>query len=304
MSSEEQEDQLKYLEETAGALLDQWTELDEKINDLREHLGESTMEPYESKGTTYYQLEMFEKAVEELEQERPSGEKDDMRRLYIGFASLFANKLTKARETFLYILQVSRRPPIRHFAFVGLGCVQTQEQRVDDAIASFHSAKELTSTTDVVYNLGICYFHDEAFALAKEYLISYCEEVPEDGEAFFYLGCCQWQLGEKDVAWASWTTSIHLLDSEEALLSLAYVCEWHGYHFVAVHCYRRIKEKHGSSTKVLHGLAWNYALMDDKENALKYFREVLWLDPSNRNIKQSLNWLEETWPEIQNLQTD
>jgi tetratricopeptide (TPR) repeat protein len=302
LSSDEQKDQLNYLEETAGALLDTWTELDEKINGLREDAGKTLMVSYESRGTTLYELDMFEQALEELQKERTSGEKDEIRRLYIGFSSLFAQNLNKAKETFIYILQASTKPQIRHFAYVGLGCVQTQEDRVDDAIASFQSAKQLTSTKDVVYNLGICYFYEEAFQLAKEYFMTYCEQEPNDGEALFYLGCCQWQNGEIDVAWASWTTSIHLLNSLEALMSLAYVCEWHGYHFVAVHCYRRILEKHGTSIRVLHGLAWNYALMDDKENALKYFREGLWLDPSNQNIKKSLNWLGKTWPEIRDQQ--
>ncbi|MFC0559915.1 tetratricopeptide repeat protein [Halalkalibacter alkalisediminis] len=301
MSQEEQKEQLHYLEETAGTLLDTWTEMDEKINDLREEVGRTDSISFHSKGTWFYELEMFERASLELENEKTNGDKDLLRRLYLGFAFLFSMQVAKAKETFLYLIQVSVHPQIKHFAYMGLGCLQTQEERIQDAIVSFEAAKQLTLTTDVVYNLGVCYFYEEAFHLAEKYFMTYCEEEPEDGEALFFLGCCQWENIKKEDAWASWTTSINLLKSTEALLSLAYVCEWHGYHYLAIHCYKRIQEIHGDTIPTLHGLAWNFALIDDKENALKFFRDVLRLDPGNSDIRQSLQWLGATWPEVHEL---
>ncbi|WP_332693249.1 tetratricopeptide repeat protein [Halalkalibacter lacteus] len=299
LSQSEQANELAYLEETAGMLLDKWTELDEKINELKidDHSTDRVVS-YHSKGTTYYELDMFAEAARTLKMESSTGEKDELRRLYLGYAFLFSEQLEKAKETFLYIIQVSYFPYLKHFALVGLGCVQTRQQRIEDAIVSFQNANQLTSTNDVVYNLGICYFTNEAFHLAKDYFASYVEQEPEDGEALFYLGCCQWETGEHDAAWSSWTTSIHLLDSKEALLSLAYVCEWHGFHQAAIHCYKRVQEKYLESVNVLHGIAWNYALLDDKENALKAFREALFLDPNNANVCFSLNWLRQGWPEV------
>jgi tetratricopeptide (TPR) repeat protein len=302
LSDIEQANQIAYLEETAGILLDKWTELDEKIHELK--LDGQSMErfvSYHSKGTTYYELDMFEEAARALKKERSTGDKDYLRMLYLGFSFLFSEQLEKAKETFLYVIQVSYVPYLKHFALVGLGCVQTRQQRIDDAIVSFYSANQLTSTNDVVYNLGICYFTNEAFHIAKDYFSAYVEQVPEDGEALFYLGCCQWEAGEREAAWASWTTSIHLLDSKESLLSLAYVCEWHGFHQAAIHCYKRVLEKYVVSANVLHGLAWNYALLDDKENALKAFREALFLDPNNDNVCFSLQWLQQSWPELSEL---
>ncbi|MFC0470255.1 hypothetical protein ACFFHM_06865 [Halalkalibacter kiskunsagensis] len=299
LSESEQANQLAYLEETAGMLLDKWTELDEKINDLKLFANSSDkFISYDSKGTTYYQLDMFEEAARALIIEETTGEQDELRRLYLGYALLFSEQLEKAKETFLYLIQVSYLPYLKHFAFVGLGCVQTREQRIEDAIVSFQNANQLTSTSDVVYNLGICYFSNEAFHLAKEYFGKCIEQTPEDGEALFYFGCCQWETGDRDAAWSSWTTSIHLLDSKEALMSLAYVCEWHGFHQVAVHCYKRVQEKFLESVNVLHGIAWNYALLGDKENAYRAFREALFLDPNNANVCFSLNWLRQSWPEV------
>ncbi|WP_332630160.1 tetratricopeptide repeat protein [Halalkalibacter flavus] len=303
MSEAEQENQLKYLEEAAGTLLDKWTELDEKINELKDPKKER--EPsfsYTSKGTTFYELEMFEQAARTLKKESVNGPNDELRRLYLGFAYLFSEQLEEAKEAFIYIIQVSIYPALKHFAHVGLGCVQTREERLDDAIVSFEKANDLTSSLDVVYNLGICYFYNEVFHIAKQYFLSYIKQVPDDGEAFFFLGCCQWQDGSLDEAWTSWTTSISLLDSEESLLALAYVCEWHGYHQAAIHCYKRVQEKHLGSVNVLHGLAWNYALLDDKTNAIRTFHEAMRVDPNNKNITYSLNWLQKSWPEISELQ--
>ncbi len=302
MSEKEQEQQLAYLEETAGSLLDKWTELDEKIHDLKQPKnGRGITFSYFSKGTTFYDLEMFEQAAKTLKKEKVTGSNDEIRRLYLGFSYLFANHFDLAKESFLYLIQVSAYPIITHFAHVGMGCVHTKEERLDEAIASFEKANELTSSNDVVYNLGICYFFNKVFHIAKPYFQDYVEQVPDDGEAFFFLGCCHYEEGELDEAWTAWTTSISLLDSEEALIALAYVCEWHGYHQAAIHCYKRVQEKHVQSVRVWHGLAWNYALLEDKINAVNAFEAAIKLDPGNEKVEQSLNWLQESWPEMSDL---
>ncbi|MDT8859979.1 tetratricopeptide repeat protein [Alkalihalobacillus sp. MEB130] len=302
MSEVEQEKQVAYLEETAGMLLDKWTELDEKIHELKDPKHDNITFSYFSKGTTFYELEMFEQAARTLKKEKIKGPNDELRRLYLGFAYLFSEQLSDAKETFLFVIQVSQYPSLKHFAHVGLGCVLTREERLDEAIVSFEHANELTSSLDVVYNLGICYYFNEVFHIAKQYLSTYIQQVPDDGEAYFFLGCCHWQEGNTNEAWTSWTTSISLLDSKESLLALAYVCEWHGYHQAAIHCYKRVQEKHTRSVQTLHGLAWNYALLDDKENALSMFHEALQMEPDNESIRFSLIWLKKSWPEILELQ--
>ncbi|TWI58898.1 tetratricopeptide repeat protein [Halalkalibacter nanhaiisediminis] len=299
MTAHNQEKHLRYLEEIAGVLIDQWSELDEMLNHLRvdkEQL--DSLVDYHSVGTVYYQLEMFGQAADLLATEKTIGVQDELRQLYVGFACLFSNRLQKAKETFLYLIQVSQHFYIKHFAFVGLGCVHTRLMRIEDAIEAFENAKRLTTTNDVVYNLGVCYFAIEAFHLAEPYLVDYLRQVPDDGQALFLLGCCQWENGAIDAAWTSWLTSVNLLDSVHALLALAYVCEWHGHHQAAIHCYKRIQTKDHDQGNILHAIAWNYALLEDKTNAIKTFREALRIDPRNVNIQKSLFWLSEYWPEL------
>ncbi|NEU31188.1 tetratricopeptide repeat protein [bacterium LRH843] len=298
LTLDQQEHQLDFLEETAGSLIDQWAEMDELLNQLRlEKEQLQSVISYESPGTTYYELEMFDQAAETLEYEQTNGEHEEMRYLYLGFSYLFSEQLQKAKEKFLYLIHVSRNMYVRHFSFVGLGCTNTRLERICDAIEAFECANRLTTTNDVMYNLGICYFSEEAFHLAKFYFSEYVKNVPDDGEALFYLGCCQWQENEKEAAWSSWLSSVHILDSTHALLALAYVLEWHGHHRAAIHCYKRLLEKNYDLVKVLHGLAWNYALEEDKTKALTLFREALSVDPMNENIRESLLWLQKRWPE-------
>ncbi len=299
MTQIDQKKYLCYLEETAGELIDQWTALDELLNHLRADQAQlHSLLHYHSLGTTYYQLEMFAQAADQLILEKATGEQEEIRYLYLGFAYLFSNQLQKAKEKYLYLIQISQNTYIKHFAFVGLGCVQTRLDCMEDAIESFESANRLTTTSDVVYNLGICYFSIEAFHLAKLYFTDYLRHIPEDGEALFLLGCCQWQEGAREAAWTSWLTSVNLLDSAYALLALAYVCEWHGHHQAAIHCYRRIQTKEHDQANILHGIAWNYALLEDKTNALTAFREALRIEPMNTDIQKSLFWLNENWPEL------
>ncbi|MCM3761256.1 tetratricopeptide repeat protein [Alkalihalobacillus oceani] len=298
LSPNEQKKQLTYLEETAGTLLDEWTQMDELVQKLREEGTEQGELPrYQSTGTVYYQLEMFTKAAETLQTEQAGGDEEDLRLLYTGFAFLFAENEQKAQELFLYLVHAARKKVFQHFAYIGLGCIHARRQCFEEAIVCFERANQLITTADVVYNLGVCYYVQEAFHLAEAYFLDYIEQVTEDEEAYFFLGCCQWLKGDKEAAWVSWLTSIHVAESTTSLLALAHVCEWHGYHQTAVHCYKRIQESEGVEQKVLHGLAWNYALTGEVKKAMVTFRKALQFDPFNSDIRSSIGWLEQNWPE-------
>ena len=201
----------------------------------------------------------------------------------------------------MFAVQFCNYPFLKHFAYIGLGCVHVRTDRVEDAIIAFDCANELSTTNDVVYNLGICYFYIKAYHIAADYFESYLNQAPNDGEVLLFLGCCQWENGLKEDAWTSWTTGIHLLDSTEALVNLAYVLEWHGHHYAAIHCYKCAQTKHIQKVETLHGLAWNYALINEQEQALRSFREALRLDPANTSIQQSLLWLSHEQPEYMEL---
>ena len=99
MSQNEKATHIDYLEEIAGSLLDEWTEMDEKIALLRNEKQDlEQFLPYQSIGTVYYQLDMFDKAIESFEKERVFGIQEEMRQLYLGYSYLFSEQLTKGKR--------------------------------------------------------------------------------------------------------------------------------------------------------------------------------------------------------------
>ncbi len=303
LAEDDRKKRMSYLEEAASELLDLWSMLDERLHDFTSERERLRPYYYRSVGTIYYELEMFERAAQELVKEKAFGEQEEIRLLYLAFSFLFANQLEHAKESFLYVVQTSTERFVKHFSYIGLGCINIRIGKVEEAIHTFELAKQLTPTADVVYNLGICHFAEEAFHIAKLYFHEYVAHVPHDGEAIFLLGCCEWQVGNKDEAWALWLASMQLLDAPDALFALAYVCEWHGHHEAAIHCYKQLQGKKYNEVSVLHGLAWNYALLGRKDEAVASFHQALTIEPTNQSIHQSLAWLdqyssEETWQRL------
>lgn len=299
MPPSERKKQVELLENKAGELLDLWTYLDEHLQKLKRNSQRNEALAYSSSGTVYYELSMYNKAIYLLKNEVAIGPLDDVRRLYLAYAYLFTAQYDEAKEQFLYVLHASRIWLMKHFCYVGLGLLYTQTDQIDEAIHHFERAKQITTTTDVMYNLGICFFVKEQYALAKEYFNQYLLAVPDDSEAMFYLGCCYWNEENRDQAWAYWLSSLQHTPSQETVLAVAHVCEWLGNHQMAIHCYKQMQRK---NVDVLHGLAWNYALLKRKEEAYQSFRDALHTDPSNKKLHASLAWLNRHWPEGKWLQ--
>ncbi|WP_100407242.1 tetratricopeptide repeat protein [Bacillus solitudinis] len=298
LSDTEQQEQLLQLESAAELLLDAWTDMDEKLALLKTKLAERTFQvSYHSIGTTYYQLEMFEHAAAILAKEHESGEKEELRLLYLAYSYLFMGKNEQARELFLYLIQATKAVMIKHFSYIGLGCFHVQAEKFDEAIDSFEHANLLTTSQDVVYNLGICHYLNKSIHLAKAFFKEAIDLFPDDGEAYFFLGCCQWKLGEEEHAFLTWMECLQLLTAPYALQALAYVCEWHGHHYAAIHCYKRIQALGFSNIETLHGLAWNLALLDQRSEALAIFNKLIKMEPKNENVKKSISWLESVWNE-------
>lgn len=295
LPSVDKEKRLHYLTTYAGALLDEWIKMDEGIHQLRNN--KENLVHYESKGTYYYSLDMFSEAAAQLATERAIGDEDELRLLYKGFAHLFANELNRAKETFLYVSGTSNNALRKHFAYCGIGCVEVRSGRLDEAIVAFESAKRLTPSDDVVYNLGVCHYFGELFHVAKIYLKQYVQRVPHDGEALFYLGCCEWEAGEKELAWEYLLCAIQLLQTPASLFAFAYVCEWFGHHELAIHSYKQLRQMGENKGKVLHGLAWNYALLQDEQKAIALFKEALLTEKEDDTIYKSLQWLQKNFPE-------
>ncbi|MED1601541.1 tetratricopeptide repeat protein [Alkalihalophilus marmarensis] len=299
-SAKEKEEQLHFLEEAAQSLLESWSDMEEKLIDLKQKKEGATEVPsYESRGTSFFTLEMFEQASAAFLTEEASGEANDVRLLYLGYSFLYTEAYTKAIETFLYLIQSKAPAVISHFAYVGLGCLYTQLEDFDQAIYSFEKANELTTSMDVVYNLGVCHYVKKEYSQAAHYFKETIKELEEDGEAYFFLGCCLIESGYKREAWNCFLSALCLLYTDEALLAFAKVSEWHGHHQMAIHCYKRLESLGRRTIETRHGLAWNYALIEEYEHAIELFTELNQSGNDDESIAQSVRWLIAHWPHAQ-----
>lgn len=256
-------DDVIVLEQMTQQVLDVWGAMDEALHQLRQRLKETApLFVYESEGTILFDAHQFDEALCCLKNEEAEGEKENIRLLYIAYASLYTEKFEEARSGFLYVLQVSFDPLVTHFAYLGIGIIEMVARRAEEAILFLEKANSLTDNPDVVYNLGICYYWLEAYDSAAAYFHSYTQ-VCDDADAFMLLGLSLYKGGMVEEARGVWLDCAEHVDSSEALLALAKLTEWYGEHELACYSYEQLMFINGKTPELLHGFAWNQALSGD-----------------------------------------
>ncbi|KGA99110.1 hypothetical protein AJ85_11575 [Alkalihalobacillus alcalophilus ATCC 27647 = CGMCC 1.3604] len=292
-----QREQLAKLENLSNSILDYWVGIEEQLHYFKEHLkNDDEVYNYRSTGTTYFELEMFEKAREHLQLEKETGVKDELRLLYLAYSYLYCDQFIQAKDQFLYLLQLTKDHVIKHHTLFGLACMACKKSKYDEAIFFFEQTKEwLPEDDDVVYNLGICHFLNHSFAHAVRYFYEAIKRNDHDGEAYYFLGCCLIELGERQAGFRALGQALHLLHSTESLLGLAYILEWNGKHEAALDCYKKLHTDGRETEACLHGFAWNYGMLNKRELSLNYFKKLFQLNPTHPTGADSFKWLASIW---------
>lgn len=303
LSEKERTAHVESLEQGRERLLSKWAEMDEKLalleKDMDDFFQQMKTFRYESKGTSFFDLGMFEEAVKQFKQESKQSA-NEIIFLYLAFSQLYAEHWTGAKETFLFLLH-SHEESIVHFAYVGLGCLAVQEEQWDEAIAHFEKALTLTNNVDVVYNLGMCHYLQSQPTMALAFFEDVIKAMPDDGETYYYIGRCYIANDDVEKAFNAWLTALQVVETKEILFTLAYDFEWIGMHHGAIHCYERLLSLGYDDTAVWHGLAWNIGLMDEREKAKELFTTLL-EQSDDVNVLTSYLWLLRTWGEKEELQ--
>ncbi|WP_054711299.1 hypothetical protein [Bacillus sp. JCM 19041] len=89
------------LEQMAQQLLDTWGSMDEALQILKQrvtHLG--PLYNYQTEGTRLFNEQHFNEALSFLKDELALGELDNIRQLYIGFASLYVEEFDDSKACF------------------------------------------------------------------------------------------------------------------------------------------------------------------------------------------------------------
>ncbi|WP_017727995.1 tetratricopeptide repeat protein [Halalkalibacterium ligniniphilum] len=298
LSERERKEALLLLEGWSSQLLDEWSDMNEVTANLAQRLAErKPFEPYVSRGSSLFDLELFAEAAQELESEVKALPTHSLLLLYSIYANLYAGLTDRCKERCLYVLHLTTEPVIRYFTYVALGCMHVQEGRLEEGISSFEHAESLTIHSDVLYNLGVCHYLNQSYELAKRYFIQVVDFEPEDAEAYYHLGCCYLALGEAGDAHESWLLALQLQESTTLLQAMAYLFEWYGLYQAAIHCYERLVSIGYEKQLAKHGMAWNYALMDRRKEALILFEELVEADSHVEEVQASIKCLAEQWGE-------
>ncbi|WP_209122625.1 lipopolysaccharide assembly protein LapB [Alkalihalobacillus sp. BA299] len=294
----ERNEYINELSKLNEAVLDKWVQMDEELHYLKSEIKNFTNEctQYSSKGTSYFELNLYENAIEEFLQEIQS-EGHPVVKLFLAYSYLYVQNYDKAKEWFLFLIHSKESIWSQHFAYVGLGCLMAQQGKYDEAIPYYEKSLSLTNNSDVVYNLGMCHFLQKQPKLALPYFKEAIELVPEDGEAYYFLGRCYLELEKYDQACQTWITGLQLVETRGMLQTLAYEMEWMGYYAGAIHCYKRLLTLGYKDVEIYHGLAWNYGLLDMRQSADELFMNLIRENPNHVNCWVSYLWLLQAWGE-------
>ncbi|MFN7252239.1 MAG: tetratricopeptide repeat protein [Anaerobacillus sp.] len=294
------------LAKECGAILETWMEMEDKLDDIKElkaqTKGKANSIPKHLEGPTYFQLEMFGKAIKTLKTEIASEKPEELiLYLYLGFSYLYEGKIDEGKEAFLFVIHTSSNSFEKHFAYVGLGCLYGRIHQYEDAIHFFEKANSLYKNVDVPYNIGMAFVMLKKYELAIPYFEKAIKANVEDGEAHYLLGSCYLKLGNETKAFEAWYSALQLLEYKDLLVTIAYEFERYGYYSAAIHCYKRLEALGYTESWVDHGIAWNYGLLEEKDRAISMFESLIAANGDEVNIWISYLWLLSKWDDKERL---
>lgn len=308
------EDLFEELASECDVLLETWMEMEDKLDDIKElkdclpalkNNDPSTntiQSATQLDGPIYFQLEIYDKAVEKLKKEIKVEHKNELiLYLYLGFSCLYEGKINEGKEAFLFVIHTSMNKMEKHFAYVGLGCLYGRTHHFEEAIHYFEKANSLYINKDVPYNIGMAYVMMQKYKLALPYLEKAVEENREDGEALYFLGHCYLKSGNETNGFEAWYTALQHLEYKDLLVSIAYEFENLGYYSAAIQCYKRLEALGYKECWVYHGIAWNYGLLEEKEIAINMFEALINKHWNETNLWISFLWLLSKWKDNNRL---
>lgn len=278
--------------------LDTWTAMDEQLEKRCTKKQQEKNRLYRSRGTAYYELQMYEHAAEYFVAELKQFE-HPLIRLYAGFSFLYSQKLDQAKTYFYYVYQYSGNERACYFALCGLAEIHVQLKQYEEAVHHYEKALLINSHPDVVYNLGMCFFHMNKPKLAIPYIEQFLRLNPNDYGAYYLLGRCFILLDDKKSANSTWLCALQLTSAKSDLLAIAYEFEEMGHYLASIHCYKRLLQCGYRDENIVHGLAWNYGLLDERELSIKWFQQLFNQLEINPTVWLSFIWLLKKWDDKQ-----
>lgn len=310
LSKLELENELKALRSLGDSCLEEWLAFQEKMGEITPLMTNFTDEadspllekpwPAEMeeggnsfvKGQGYYHLLMFEEAVRELEAAVKEEPEFIMARLYLALGYFGKGQYTEAFRQFQLVLALTSNRKIKAVSQNALGCIQMKDGHLDKALELFHgSLADCPDLADPRFNLALCLYYKGCFKESLERCESFLAIKDDDWQGMLLMANCCEQLGRMEIC-RMWRERVsRKIDHPVISLDMAYFHERQGEFAKAIQFFGKVTEGQSGYSDALHGMGWNYWLLNEKEPALSLIRKALDCEPSHPQFLFSYAWI-------------
>lgn len=301
-------------------ILDQWIQFDETLakvmhkfqNHISEH-HQGTDEHSETsaeqsvqrkvKGNAFYDLLMFEQAIEQYEHWLVIEPDDSRVRFFLSQALIAAHKADLARYHLHFLIETAEQDEMKQLAFHALGCMEGTLRKYNKADHYFHKIDvhglQLTWKSIYLYNHALTKYllneYESCLLLLKDYL----SIESNDWKGMFLAGKAYHGLGERAQGMACWFEALQIQENQVLLKQMARYFGQCSLDQMALRCYERIIHLDGRSkdAEVWFGLAWHSGQLGNKEQSQQTFQRALSLFPDHEHMQISYVWMLLTWRE-------
>ncbi|WP_168188860.1 tetratricopeptide repeat protein [Thermoflavimicrobium daqui] len=298
---------LLQIKQSCDRMLESWACVEEEITQLlQEHpelldegkviedevfLDESVVRQFRQ-GQGYYGLTMFHEAKQFFQQVVDEAPDFLLGRMYLGLTLFQENKLTEAAHQFHLLRQTATHEEFIGFAHHMLGCIYVKQGKDEEAIRQFNkTVSYLPQQADAWFNLGACHYRLKEYHEAVPYFYHALSINEDDWESMYYLSSCYRHYKE----WESVTfwrlASYEKTNHPRVIESIAQDYEEMGQSEQALKWYRRLLFYHPKSSVAYHGIAWNLWMLGQRNEAFLWLKKGLTLFPTNVDLLFSYVWL-------------
>ncbi|MFC4078046.1 tetratricopeptide repeat protein [Salinithrix halophila] len=294
------------IQQVCDHVLEGWISLEERVSSLLNEEPDLAAEEEEvgeefwldgqvvrsfREGQGYYQLKMFGEAKPYFDQVVKEAPDFLLGRVYLALSDFQQRKWDDAFREFHLVAETSDHPRFAAFARHMLGCVHVQRGEDEKAIRQFDKALTLNPENgDAWFNLGACQYRLGQYAEAIPYFFHALHLDRDDWEAMYYLSCCYKEAGE----WEGvhfWRRAVYEKTNSPAVMeTIAQDFEESGDVEAALRWYRKLAATDPKRASAYHGMSWSLWLKGCQEEALLVLQKGLTIDPRNPDTLFTYVW--------------
>ncbi|GAB7387556.1 hypothetical protein BSNK01_13930 [Bacillaceae bacterium] len=300
--------ELQTIRQLSGTIIQEWMELEERIEEAEGAKTGQALAPLEvlttlghlcsdiehafRKGQGYFDLFMYEQAEKQFAAVVEKEPDLEVARLYLAYAHLFADREQEAMGHFQLLAQSSKHPLIVGMAYNGLGCMTARRGNCELALQYFTKALEMFPVLlEAKFNQALVLYQKGDYGEAIRTLDSYLRESEDDWEAVLFLVRLYEASGKEQQAEMLLRQAAQAASEPQILRQVARCLEKHRRYEEAMHCYRQVLQQNRDRAWAWHGLGWNRWLQKGDATGKLWVKKAVILEPDEVDFLFSYGWI-------------